>query len=60
MINEAAKYVLAACWNEDDLNVRFANLNLKIRGTWMLLQSKVDEDPSSQIMMWTKTLSSRS
>ena len=42
-INEAAKYVVAACWNEDDLNVRFGDLNLKIRGTWMLQQSKVPQ-----------------
>jgi hypothetical protein len=42
-INEAAKYVEAACWNEDDLNVRFGDLNLKIRGTWMLQQSKVPQ-----------------
>jgi hypothetical protein len=57
MINEAAKYVVAARWNENDLNVRFGNLNLKVRGTRMLLQSKfrpsagdVDEDTASQIM----------
>jgi hypothetical protein len=29
-LNDASKYVVAACWNEDDLNVRFGDLNLKI------------------------------